>query len=76
MAYFILGNIVSTHSPSDTEGLRALIKGQSRKEFCSKSGTDGPAEIMVVICDGKDIVRGLWSAPVDKLQKGHQPATW
>lgn len=56
MAYFILGNIVSTHSPSDTEGLLTLIKAQSRKEYCSKSGTDGPAEIMVSICGGKDVI--------------------
>lgn len=56
MAYFILENIISIHSPSGTEGLLALIKAQSRKEFCSKSGTDGPVEIVVCICDGKDAV--------------------
>lgn len=69
MAYFILENIISIHSPSGTEGLLALIKAQSRKEFCSKSGTDGPVEIVVCICDGKDAVWGLWSALIDKLQR-------
>lgn len=63
MAYFILGNTVSTLSSSDTERLLALIQAQSRKGLCSKSGTDGPAELIVGICGGKRCCLGFVVSP-------------
>lgn len=63
MVYFILGNIVSTYSPSDTERLLALIQAQSRKGLCHKSGTDGSVELILGICGGKRCCLGFVVSP-------------